>query len=89
LIQAFGGEAQLEQAKALLDNLEDRPDDQVKFVELLRSAAPPPSDPGEDNSDKFKGDDPALLFDELTKPIFDTQKPGRGTGCRWNCGQHP
>jgi hypothetical protein len=76
LIQAFGGQAQLEQAKALLDNLEDRPGDQVEFVKLLRSVAPPTSDADEDNSDRFLGDDSALLFERLTKPIFDTRSRG-------------
>ena len=71
LIQAFGGKSQLEQAKALLDNIEDRPGDQIKFVELLRSVAAPTSDPDEDNSDRFLGDDPANLFERLTRPIFD------------------
>ena len=78
LIRAFGGGAQLQQAKALLDNLEDRPGDQIAFVKLLRSVAPPTSDPDEDNSDRFFGDDAADLFDRLTKVVFDTQNRGAG-----------
>jgi hypothetical protein len=77
-LKAFGGEAELEQTKALLDNLEDRPGDQIAFVKLLRSVAPPTSDAAEDNSDRFFGDDAADLFDRLTKVVFDMQNRGRG-----------
>ena len=79
-LKAFGGEAELEQAKALLENLEDRPCDQIAFVKLLRSVAPPTSDADEDNSDRFFDDHPADLFERLTKPTFGTQtrEPGRG-----------
>jgi hypothetical protein len=77
-LKAFGGEAELEQAKALLENLEDRPCDQIAFVKLLRSVAPPTSDADEDNSDRFLGDDPADLFERLTKVVFDTQNRGAG-----------
>jgi len=76
LIEAFGGKAELEQAKALLDGLEDRPGDQGKFVELLRSVAPPTSDAGEDNSDRFLKGDPDILFERLTSPITDMPKRG-------------
>jgi hypothetical protein len=74
----FGGREELEQAKNLLDDLEDRPGDQIKFVELLRSVAPPTSDATEDNSERFLKGDPRLLFDRLARPIADMEQVGDG-----------
>jgi hypothetical protein len=76
----FGGAAQLDLAKSLLDNLEDRPKDQVAFVELLRQAAPPTSDPQEDKSDKFFGADARVVFDNLSRPILAAAPRGDGDG---------
>lgn len=76
LSDAFGGATKLAEAKALLDNLEDRPSDQVEFVKLLRLVAPPTSDASEDNSDRFLSGDPGQLFERLMNPTFGGPRQG-------------
>jgi hypothetical protein len=68
LKRAFGGGTDLDRARALLDTIEDRPNDRAAFVDALRSTAPPTTDPDEDNSDRFFGDDVGDLFAALTDP---------------------
>ena len=76
---AFGGAAQLEEARALLEKLENQESARRRFVELLRQSAPKPSDASEDASDRFFSKDPEVIFDAFLAPVR-VRPPADGTG---------
>src|SRR5262245_10392003 len=74
-------EVTLEQAKSLVDALEDNPANQKKFVDLIRSLLPQhPTDKADDASDVFMGRPGDEVLKALAPPSsFVAQPPGDGS----------
>ncbi|MEX2223951.1 MAG: hypothetical protein WEG40_19335 [Candidatus Rokuibacteriota bacterium] len=72
--------AKLDQAKALLPNLQNSPADQAKFVELVRSSVGAHAASADDASDLFFSRPAKDVMAELSKPLFTTPAPGGGGG---------
>ena len=69
----------LERAKALVNNIENSPDQQDEFVKIIRSLVPQtPSDTTDDASDKFLNKPPSGMLKALGVPVM--QLPTAGTG---------
>jgi hypothetical protein len=71
----------LDQAAALVDRLEDSPDAQKKFVDLIRSVIPQqPADTKEDASDRFLHTPGDQLLKALSAPVVPSALPAAGRG---------
>lgn len=75
-------EAALEEAKTVVGDLEHDPEARRRFVDLLRSVLPAPTDPDDDASDAFFRTDGDELLRLLQAPVlpFGPGGPGGGGG---------
>lgn len=73
--------AQIAEAKALADRLEDAPKARDAFVAILRDLVSPEAEaPEEDRSDRLLKDAGQDLMEDLRMPVLQVQKPAAGQG---------
>src|SRR5262245_14105776 len=79
-LKSPAADAQLEDAKRLIPNLQNSASDQARFVELVRSSVGGHAASADDASDLFFNLPAKDVMTELSKPLFTMPRPGAGGG---------